>query len=174
MISTHHNNQSSINKHDMNNYHWFLCVTLWFYIDVALSNHLLTHLLICFSWLLIASLFLYVFLEMDFSLHLFFYMFFLKLTSHCISFFILLWEIHYCKTNQKKKWSFKTGDLLKEVQFILNFSMTGQEKGDLLIQVTTWAGHTFHTVKINNVTLWKYISFGLISVDRFDCLLITI
>jgi hypothetical protein len=33
----------------------------------------------------------------------------------------------------KKKWSFKTGDLLKQVQF----SMTGQEKSDLLIQVAT-------------------------------------
>jgi len=35
----------------------------------------------------------------------------------------------------KKKWSYKTGDLLKE--FIhMKFSMTGHEKGDLLIQVT--------------------------------------
>jgi hypothetical protein len=30
----------------------------------------------------------------------------------------------------------KTGDLLKEVQFIKKKSMTGQEKDDLLIQVT--------------------------------------
>jgi len=29
-----------------------------------------------------------------------------------------------------------TGDLLKEVKFILKLSMTGQEKGDLLIQAT--------------------------------------
>ena len=33
------------------------------------------------------------------------------------------------------KMPYKTGDVLKEVQFIWNF-MTGQEKGDLLIQVT--------------------------------------
>jgi hypothetical protein len=34
----------------------------------------------------------------------------------------------------KKKWSFKTGDILKEVQFIWN--LIGQEKDDLLVQVT--------------------------------------
>ena len=36
---------------------------------------------------------------------------------------------------KRKKWSFKTGDLLKEVKIHMKFSMTGQEKGDLLIQV---------------------------------------
>jgi hypothetical protein len=35
-----------------------------------------------------------------------------------------------------KKWSYKTGDLLKEVLIHITFSMTGQEKDDLLIQVT--------------------------------------
>ena len=35
----------------------------------------------------------------------------------------------------KKNWPYKTGDLLKEVQFIKKI-MTGQEKGDFLIQVT--------------------------------------
>ena len=37
----------------------------------------------------------------------------------------------------KKKWPFKTGDLLKEghKKIHLKCSMTGQEKGDLLIQV---------------------------------------
>ena len=40
-----------------------------------------------------------------------------------------------------KKWqSFKMGDLLKEVQLVLNF--LGQERGDLLIQVTAEAGLT--------------------------------
>jgi hypothetical protein len=34
----------------------------------------------------------------------------------------------------KKKWPYKTGDLLKEVD--MKFTMTGQEKSDLLIQVT--------------------------------------
>jgi hypothetical protein len=34
-----------------------------------------------------------------------------------------------------KKWSFKTGDLLKEIQFIGSFT-TRQEKDDLLIQAT--------------------------------------
>ena len=29
-----------------------------------------------------------------------------------------------------KKWSFKTVDLLKEVQYIWYFCMTGQENGD--------------------------------------------
>jgi hypothetical protein len=29
----------------------------------------------------------------------------------------------------------------------MNFSMTGQEKGDLLIQVTTWAGLTVHFLR---------------------------
>jgi hypothetical protein len=33
-----------------------------------------------------------------------------------------------------KKWSFKTGDLLKEIQFIGSF--TRQEKDDPLIQAT--------------------------------------
>jgi hypothetical protein len=28
----------------------------------------------------------------------------------------------------------------------MKFSMTGQEKGDLLIQVTTWAVYTIHPV----------------------------
>ena len=42
--------------------------------------------------------------------------------------------------------SFKTGDLLKEVQCHMKFSMTGQEKGELLntgdclIEVTALAG----------------------------------
>jgi hypothetical protein len=40
---------------------------------------------------------------------------------------------------QKKKWYFKTGDLLKEFHFIWKF-LTEQEKGDLLIQVTAWTG----------------------------------
>jgi hypothetical protein len=40
----------------------------------------------------------------------------------------------------KDKWPCKIGDLLKEVH--VKFSMTGQEKGDLLIQVTTLAGLT--------------------------------
>ena len=35
----------------------------------------------------------------------------------------------------KKKWPYKTGDLLKEVQFVWNF-LWQQEKGELLIQVT--------------------------------------
>jgi hypothetical protein len=29
----------------------------------------------------------------------------------------------------------------------MNFSMTGQEKGDLLIQVTSWAGWTVYTIR---------------------------
>ena len=37
---------------------------------------------------------------------------------------------------KRKRWPFKTGDLLTGVQFTMKFSMTGQEKGDLLIQVT--------------------------------------
>ena len=36
----------------------------------------------------------------------------------------------------KEKWPYKISDLLKEVQFIMIFSVTGQEKGDILIQVT--------------------------------------
>jgi hypothetical protein len=36
----------------------------------------------------------------------------------------------------KEKWPYKICDLLKEVQFIMIFSVTGQEKGDILIQVT--------------------------------------
>ena len=35
----------------------------------------------------------------------------------------------------KEKCFFKTGDLLKEVQAILIFSMTEQAKGDLILQV---------------------------------------
>ena len=42
-------------------------------------------------------------------------------------------------TRMDTKWPYKTGDLLKEVKFICNFH-TGQEKGDLLIQMTAWAG----------------------------------
>ena len=44
---------------------------------------------------------------------------------------------HHC---DKEKWPYKTGDLLKEVQFIWNFLW--QEKGDLLIQMTAWTGLT--------------------------------
>jgi len=36
-----------------------------------------------------------------------------------------------------KKWSFKTGDLLKEVQFMCPF-----KTGDCLTEVTTWTGLT--------------------------------
>jgi hypothetical protein len=36
----------------------------------------------------------------------------------------------------KEKWSVKTGDLLKEVQLLWNLLLTGQDEGDLLIQVT--------------------------------------
>ena len=42
---------------------------------------------------------------------------------------------------QKKNLSFKTGDLLKDAQ-LMKCSMTGQEKCDLLIQVTAWADLT--------------------------------
>ena len=41
-----------------------------------------------------------------------------------------------CHFWNKKKRPYKKGDLLKEVQFILKLSMTDQEKGDLLMQVT--------------------------------------
>ena len=44
-------------------------------------------------------------------------------------------------TRMDTKWPYKTGDPLKEVKFICNFH-TGQEKGDLLIQMTAWAGFT--------------------------------
>jgi hypothetical protein len=33
-------------------------------------------------------------------------------------------------------WSFKTGDLLKKGSIHMKFSITGQEKSDLLTQVT--------------------------------------
>jgi hypothetical protein len=36
----------------------------------------------------------------------------------------------------------------------MKFSTTGQEKGDLLIQVTAWAGSTaFTLVKFSNLTI---------------------
>jgi hypothetical protein len=41
-----------------------------------------------------------------------------------------------------KKWSCKTAELLKREAVHVNFSMTGQEKCDVLIQVTTWIGLT--------------------------------
>ena len=37
--------------------------------------------------------------------------------------------------DKKEKWSYKTGDLLKEVKFTSNFLRTEQEKSDLLIEV---------------------------------------
>jgi uncharacterized membrane protein YgcG len=40
----------------------------------------------------------------------------------------------------------RQGDLLKEVQIHMKFSMTGQEKDDLLIEVTTWTGLTVSLV----------------------------
>ena len=46
-----------------------------------------------------------------------------------------IYHVYTVKLWVKEKWPYKTGDLLKEVQFIW-ISMTGQEKGDLLIQVT--------------------------------------
>ena len=36
------------------------------------------------------------------------------------------------------------GGLLKQVQFIWKFIITGKEKGDVLIQVTAWAGLTVY------------------------------
>ena len=42
----------------------------------------------------------------------------------------------------KKEWSFKRGDLLKEVKFIWKFSMTGQVKGNCLMEVIASAGLT--------------------------------
>ena len=33
----------------------------------------------------------------------------------------------------------------------MKFSMTGQEKGDLLIQVTAWAGLTVHVFYIHTI-----------------------
>jgi hypothetical protein len=59
----------------------------------------------------------------------------------------------------REKWSYKTGDLLKEVQFKRNFkSMTGHEKGDLLIQATAWAGLLVFfidndRIRTNNISL---------------------
>jgi hypothetical protein len=53
----------------------------------------------------------------------------------------------YYKVNfaREKMWSYKTGDLLKEVQFIWNV-LTGQERplntGDCLIEVSTMTGLT--------------------------------
>jgi hypothetical protein len=44
---------------------------------------------------------------------------------------------------KKKMWPCKTGNLLKKGSYEI-FCMTGQEKGDLLIQVTAWAGFTVH------------------------------
>jgi hypothetical protein len=35
----------------------------------------------------------------------------------------------------------------------MKFSMTGQEKGDLLIQVTAWAGLTVHVLYITSITI---------------------
>ena len=38
----------------------------------------------------------------------------------------------------------------------MQFSMTGQEKGDLLIQVTTWAGLTVHNKSHNGETQYFF------------------
>ena len=44
---------------------------------------------------------------------------------------------------QRKKGPYKTGDLLtKRGSIHMGFSIIGQEKGDLIWQVTTWAGLT--------------------------------
>ena len=58
-------------------------------------------------------------------------------------------EVNFCT---KKKWSYKTGDLLRgsvEMKFSMTgkenemkFSMTGQDTDDCLIEVTTWSGLT--------------------------------
>jgi hypothetical protein len=44
----------------------------------------------------------------------------------------------------------------------MNFSMTGQEKGDLSIQVTDWTGLTVHVciledVKFTNFVVYKHL-----------------
>jgi hypothetical protein len=49
----------------------------------------------------------------------------------------------------KERWSFKTGDLLKEVQFIWNFLWQDKKKvtlntDDCLIEVNAWADLTLH------------------------------
>ena len=49
----------------------------------------------------------------------------------------------------KMKWPYKTDDLLKEVQFI------GQEKGDLLIQVTAWADFTVCLNNLNSREIYQ-------------------
>ena len=37
----------------------------------------------------------------------------------------------------------------------MNFSMTGQEKCDLLIQVTAWAGLTVHIITMNIIIILR-------------------
>ena len=46
------------------------------------------------------------------------------------------------------KGHFRTGDILKRGSIHIKFSITGQEKGDLLIPVTAWAGLTVYALKI--------------------------
>jgi hypothetical protein len=69
-------------------------------------------------------------------------------------------ESNSCSTyGTKKKSSFKTGDLLKEVQ--IKFSMTGQEKlsfntDKCLIEVTKWAGLT--VLRFVIMIRWHYFN----------------
>jgi len=44
----------------------------------------------------------------------------------------------------KKKWSFKTGDLLKGL-FHMKFCMTGQEKGKAILTKDVLRGHLWDT-----------------------------
>jgi hypothetical protein len=64
----------------------------------------------------------------------------------------------------KEKWSFKTGDLLKKGSIHMKISMTGQEKDDCLIEVTTWTGLT--VVVSSHEQVWLNRGDHM---NRFDC-----
>ena len=61
-----------------------------------------------------------------------------KVKIFFVRIYILLYSQICIKT--KKTWSYKTGDFLKVVQFRWIFLWQDKKKGDLLPQVTTWAG----------------------------------
>jgi hypothetical protein len=88
----------------------------------------------------------------------------------CICFFrqifftivhVLVQEFKYSQTCIKRSpWEQRKSGLLRPLKrgwIHMKFSMTGQEKGDLLIQVTAWAGLTVHVLYITSITIssWK-------------------
>ena len=69
---------------------------------------------------------------------------------------IFLYTVKPVTFGTKKKWSFKTGDLLKRGSIHMRFCMTGQEKSDHLIHVNV--RHNFFRWKEFNIKFYVTVN----------------